>query len=53
MTYWERVCSYRFDPFFTGTDGRPFPPSLLPWLFPVSRVWLAAFWFAWWDPPTD
>jgi hypothetical protein len=45
-TYWERVKDYRYDPFMCHSGGIPFPPVILPWLFPTTRVWLAAFWFA-------
>jgi len=45
-TYLERVKDYRFDPFMCHSEGIPFPPVFLPWLFPTTRVWIAAFWYA-------
>jgi hypothetical protein len=42
----HNVRCYRFDPFFTHSNGKPLPPSFLPWLLPTTRVWLAAIWFA-------
>lgn len=43
--YWQRVLSYRYDPFQTGLDGIPFIEPF-PRLLPCTRCWIAAFWFA-------
>jgi hypothetical protein len=48
--YWQRVLDYRYDPCQTTTAGIPFPPDFLSWFFPTTRVWLAALWFALWNP---
>ncbi len=48
-TYWERVKDYRYDPFQCTTDWVPTPPDFLPWLFPTTRIWIAAFWYALFD----
>jgi len=45
ITYWQRVLDYRYDPFFTVL-GKPIPPKFLPWLFPTTRIWIYAFYFA-------
>lgn len=45
-SYWQRVLDYRYDPVMTFTGGKPMPPAFLPWLFPTTRVWIAALWFA-------
>lgn len=48
MNFWDRVRSYRFDPFFIGLDGVPFVAPF-PRVLPRFRCWVLALWFASWD----